>query len=240
MANHYFKFKAFTVHQEHCAMKVCTDACVQGAFTAQYLEDTYLVPAYILDIGAGTGLLSLMLAQKTAALITAIELDLPAYTQAQENFIASPWADRLQITSADIREWESGRCFDFIITNPPFYEAALKSNNHQRNQAMHATTLNYRELLLAIQRHLMPTGKFSVLLPYASFDPFMLQAQQGGYHLQQVLYIKQTPQHDFFRTVGIFGKEVTQTITTTMSIYDDEKVYTSEFVSLLKDYYLYL
>lgn len=240
MANHYFKFKAFTVHQEHCAMKVCTDACVQGAFTAQYLEQTHLVPAYILDIGAGTGLLSLMLAQKTEALITAIELDLPAYVQAQQNFSASPWAARLQVASADIREWESGRCFDFIITNPPFYEAALKSNNHQRNQAMHATTLNYRELLLAIQQQLTPTGRFSVLLPYTSFDSFMLQAQQGGYYLQQVLYIRQTPQHDFFRTVGIFGKEVTQTITTTMSIYDEEKAYTPEFVSLLKDYYLYL
>jgi tRNA1Val (adenine37-N6)-methyltransferase len=240
MANHYFKFKSFTVYQEHCAMKVCTDACLQGAFTAQYLEDSHLVPAYILDIGAGTGLLSLMLAQKVPSFITAVELDSPAYTQAQQNFVASPWADRLKITSADIREWESGQYFDFIITNPPFYEAALKSNSHQRNKAMHATTLNYRELLLAIQQHLTPSGQFSILLPYASFDQFMLLAQESGYHLKQVLYIKQTPHHDFFRTIGIFSSEISQTITTAMSIYDEEKEYTPTFVSLLKDYYLYL
>src|SRR6187549_3527503 len=115
MANHYFQFKQFTVYQDACAMKVCTDACIQGAYTVQHASSAQR----IMDIGAGTGLLSLMLAQQLPAVITAVELDTAAATQASANIAASPWANRIQVLVEDARELPVTTQYDFIITNPP-------------------------------------------------------------------------------------------------------------------------
>jgi len=240
MANTFFKFKQFTVHQEHCAMKVCTDACIQGAFTAQHLVDNQIMVPAILDIGAGTGLLSLMLAQRTSAAITAVELDAGAAQQATENFAASPWANRLTLTREDIRKLDGEAKYDFIITNPPFYEAALKSGHAQKDQAMHATNLSYKELIAAVGRQLTPSGRVSVLLPYAVFETFRELAAVAGYHLQEVLYVRQSVNHGFFRTIGIFAAKKVNPIIQELSIYDDSNVYTSAFAALLQPYYLYL
>ena len=238
MSNNYFQFKQFKVQQDECAMKVCTDACLQGAFTAQYLL-TQSVKT-ILDIGTGTGLLSLMLAQQIPANITAVELDAAATAQARQNFAASPWAAHLQVTQADIRTLPVTRLYDHIITNPPFYEGSLKSGNTLRNQAMHATTLGYERLLQAISAHLQPEGSFSVLLPYAAFQGFGQLAEAAGYHPQQILEVKQSVQHGYFRTVGIFSRQRVAPAITSLAIYEKQNVYTPEFVALLRPYYLYL
>ncbi|MFY0256115.1 tRNA1(Val) (adenine(37)-N6)-methyltransferase [Chitinophaga sp. 30R24] len=240
MGNNFFKFKQFTVHQEHCAMKVCTDACIQGAFTAQYLAARETTAPAILDIGAGTGLLSLMLAQRVDAAITAVELDAAAAAQAAQNFTASPWGNRITLTQQDIRKMEDEVKYDFIITNPPFYESALKSGHVQKDQAMHATNLSYRELIAAIGRQLLPAGEVSVLLPYTAFDTFQVLAAAAGYHLKETLYIRQSIQHGFFRTVGIFSRIPSITKVNELSVYDANRVYTSAFVELLQPYYLYL
>ncbi|TWF34837.1 tRNA1Val (adenine37-N6)-methyltransferase [Chitinophaga polysaccharea] len=240
MANTFFQFKQFTVHQEHCAMKVCTDACIQGAFTAQYLASQLTTVPAILDLGAGTGLLSLMLAQHSPATITAVELDPGAAQQATANFAASPWADRLILTQQDIRKMEPGGGYDFVISNPPFYENALKSGHAQKDQAMHATNLTYGDLLTAIDRQLSPAGEVSVLLPYAVFDTFCELALTVGLHLRQVLYIRQSVNHGYFRAVGIFGRTAAGTAVTEMAVYDAEKKYTPAFKALLQPYYLYL
>lgn len=240
MANTFFQFKQFTVHQEHCAMKVCTDACIQGAFTAQYLANQPAAVPAILDLGAGTGLLSLMLAQQTSAAITAVELDSGAALQATANFAASPWADRLTLTEQDIRKMEPGRDYDFIISNPPFYESALKSGHARKDQAMHATSLTYRDLLAAIDGQLSPAGEVSVLLPYAVFNTFCELALAAGLHLREVLYIRQSVSHGYFRAVGIFGRTASDTVVTEMAVYDAVKMYTPEFRRLLQPYYLYL
>ncbi|WP_143306368.1 tRNA1(Val) (adenine(37)-N6)-methyltransferase [Chitinophaga vietnamensis] len=240
MANSYFRFKEFTVHQEHCAMKVCTDACIQGAFTAQYLASGDLTVRAILDIGAGTGLLSLMLAQQVAAAITAVELDAGAALQARENFAASPWAARLTLREQDIRSMAASEQYDVIITNPPFYEAALKSGDTQKDQAMHATTLSYRELITAIAAHLKPEGVFSVLLPYVQFGEFRQLAEAAGFHLRRLLELRQSVKHGYFRAVGIFSKTGGETDRSELSVYDENNVYTLPFVHLLQPYYLYL
>ncbi|CAL1517904.1 methyltransferase [Chitinophaga sp. MM2321] len=240
MANTFFRFKQFNVDQAHCAMKVCTDACIQGAFTAQYLVNNQLTVPAILDIGAGTGLLSLMLAQQVDACITAVELDPGAAEQATKNFAASPWAHRLVLTHQDIRKMEVAIPYDFIITNPPFYESALKSGHAQKDQAMHATTLGYGELITAIDRHLHPAGTFSILLPFVQFETFRVLAEAAGFHLQEVLYIRQSVKHGYFRATGIFGREALETHETELAIYDEHNVYTSPFVALLQSYYLYL
>lgn len=241
MANHFFRFKQFTVNQEDCAMKVCTDACLQGAYTAWYMGQVALPAATILDIGTGTGLLSLMLAQQLpAAAITAIELDTAAAAQAQRNMAGAPWQDRMEVITGDARALSLDKQYDLIITNPPFYEADLKSNDKLRNQAMHATTLNYEELLNVIDQHLAPAGVCSVLLPYKPFATFLSLAHERGFHAQKVLHVKQSLQHDTFRTIAIFSRVAGETDEETMSIVESPNVYTDKFKELLQPYYLYL
>ncbi|KAA2242866.1 methyltransferase [Chitinophaga agrisoli] len=241
MSNQYFRFKQFTVHQDKCAMKVCTDACIQGAFTAGYLARQSPVPQQILDIGTGTGLLSLLLAQQIPAFITGVELDSDAAGQAAENFSASPWAERLQVTQSDIRYLPATSHYDHIISNPPFYEGSLKSNNNLRNQAMHATTLGYTELLEAIGSHLQPEGTFSVLLPHAAFPAFREQAEAIGFYPEELLEVRQSVRHAGpFRTVGIFKQAVLKPEIRELTIYDEGNAYTPAFVELLQPYYLYL
>jgi len=242
MGNQFFRFKQFTVHQDACAMKVCTDACLQGAFTADWLKKNQPGIRQVMDIGTGTGLLSLMLAQELPdAHITAVELDQAAAGQATGNFNASPWSERLQVTEQDARSLPSTHSFDFIITNPPFYEGDLKSDDQLRNQAMHATTLDYRALLTVIDNQLSATGSFSVLLPYKPFTLFEELARNAGFHMQEVVHVKQGAQHGYFRSIGIFGRVQQSPIVHSMAIRDlDHKQYTAAFIALLQPYYLYL
>ncbi|NSL87033.1 methyltransferase [Chitinophaga sp. Mgbs1] len=221
-------------------MKVCTDACIQGAYTARYLNGSDITAPAILDIGAGTGLLSLMLAQQIPAVITAVELDTAAAGQAAANFSSSPWADRLLLTEQDVRKMDGPAAYDFIITNPPFYESALKSGHAQKDQAMHATSLGYRELLQAIDRLLLPQGEFSVLLPAVQFKEFEQLAAGAGFHPARVLQVRQSVNHGYFRTVGIFNRTAGALQTGELAIYNEHNVYTSAFADLLQPYYLYL
>jgi tRNA1Val (adenine37-N6)-methyltransferase len=236
MANQYFSFKQFTVHQDACAMKVCTDACIQGAYTARHVAGRT-----VMDIGTGTGLLSLMLAQQLpATTITAIELDSNAAAQAAANVAASPWANQISVITTDVKELPVTEPYDFIITNPPFYEADLKSSNQLRNQAMHATTLNYGSLINVMLDHLAPAGSFSILLPYRPFADFNKIAVDKGFYARELLNVRQSEQHDYFRTIGIFTRGTGDTIQKEMSIRSADNTYTAAFTALLKDYYLYL
>ncbi|MBO9154114.1 tRNA1(Val) (adenine(37)-N6)-methyltransferase [Chitinophaga sp. GCM10012297] len=235
MGNSYFRFKQFTVEQAGSAMKVCTDACIQGAFTAAFVKNE----TRVLDIGTGTGLLSLMLAQQSPAAIDALELDEAAYRQALSNFEASPWHRRLRAIHADVQSYRPEMLYPFIITNPPFFENDLKSPDSRRNAAMHTTTLDYAALMNAIRRLLSPGGRFSVLLPWEGFQRFCGMAEAVGFTLQELLEVRQTPSHGFFRAAGIFGEGGERRVRQ-MSVYDAEKQYTPEFTALLKDYYLYL
>ncbi|SFW76662.1 tRNA1(Val) (adenine(37)-N6)-methyltransferase [Chitinophaga sancti] len=255
MANQFFSFRQFTVHQEDCAMKVCTDACLQGAYTASKITSA----KRILDIGTGTGLLSLMLAQRfTDASITALELDTAAAAQATRNFAAAPWASRMKVVVGDARTLKLERQFDLIITNPPFYEGDLKSPDPLRNQAMHATTLSYPALLDVIDEHLSDNGVFSVLLPYTPFAAFEKLALKKGFFARQVVHIRHSVNHEHFRTIAIFGRGVVfetalaidrkegeeemeiARYEETMSIRNGANEYTPEFIALLHPYYLYL
>src|SRR5262245_58656662 len=142
MPNSYFQFKQFVIHQEHCAMKVTTDGCLFGAWVAASKAGNAAAGKHVLDIGTGTGLLSLMYAQKHPhAQIDAIEIDEAAAQQAADNFAASPWQKRLQLIHSDIKDYRPSHPYDTIISNPPFYENQLSSGNAKKNMAHHSSSI---------------------------------------------------------------------------------------------------
>lgn len=239
MSNTFFQFKQFTVHQDRCAMKVCTDACLFGAWMAEKVQTKKYEVQTVLDIGTGTGLLSLLLAQKTAASIDAIELDEPAAEQAAENFELSPWKDRLQVIRGDARTLHLGKKYGLIISNPPFFDHDLKSADAQRNTALHSKELNLRELLMAIKKNLTDKGKFAVLLPFHRKTDFGQMALQEGFFLEEEVSVKQTSKHAFFRVMLLFSAVEVPTSIKALTIRDGEQ-YSTEFTYLLSDYYLKL
>jgi tRNA1Val (adenine37-N6)-methyltransferase len=239
MPNTYFEFKQFTVHQDKSAMKVCTDACLFGAYVADRFQRTK--PKFnVLDIGAGTGLLSLMLAQKNEdAKIDAVEIDRAAAEQARENFKASPWKDRLHIHHQPIQEF-GFNTYDLIISNPPFYENDLKSDNTKRNLALHSSALGLDDLLDVVQKHISAHGKFAVLLPYHRSANFINHAQLKDLFLLEEISVKQTSRHPYFRSMLLFGKDKVQVKHSDLCIKEANDQYSKEFIELLKDYYLNL
>jgi tRNA1Val (adenine37-N6)-methyltransferase len=240
MANNYFQFKQFIVRQDKAAMKVCTDACLFGAWAASKVENGKSKVENILDIGAGTGLLSLMLAQKTNAQIDAVEIDEDAALQAQENFSDSQWKERLALYKTPIQHFNPSCAYDVIVSNPPFFIQSLKSDLHQKNLAKHTESLSYDDLLVNALKLLKPKGKFFLLLPFEEFKRFETIAAQQLYLVEKT-DVQQTTKHNFFRTMGVFTKQKSKEfIHKTISIKDEHHNYTPRFIELLKDYYLYL
>lgn len=219
-------------------MKVCTDACLFGAWMAG--RTTRMGPDdSILDIGTGTGLLSLMLAQQNRARIDAVELDEQAAEQAAENFEASPWRERLQVICGDIRTVHLGKKYELIISNPPFFENDLKSSDTRRNLALHSEALSLEELLTAALTHLTDRGQLAVLLPYHRKQAFEELAAEKGLHLEEDISVKQTPAHPCFRAILLFGSVKTEPVIQTLTIREGT-AYTEDFETLLRPYYLKL
>lgn len=237
MANHFFKFKQFTVYQDQCAMKVCTDACLFGAWVVDYLKDNQ--PPSILDIGTGTGLLTMMLAQHCSAKIDAIEIEEGASAQAQFNFSQSPWEKQLQLIRRDVKEFNlnGGLGYHFIISNPPFYENDLPSPVQNKNLALHSKALTFKELIDCISKLLNNDGQFAILVPYTRYQYLIEEAAKAGFHVNKVTHVKQTTQHDFFRSMLIFSTNTHLAEENEISIKDHNE-YTSTFKELLSSYYL--
>jgi tRNA1Val (adenine37-N6)-methyltransferase len=238
VANNYFQFKQFTIQQDKCAMKVCTDACLFGAYMASELP---LLPVNtILDIGAGTGLLSLMLAQKTKALIDAVEIDNAAFEQAKENIATSSWKEKINIYHADIFKFKTGKTYDHIISNPPFFEDDLRSNDEQKNLAKHDSSLTLDKLIKTIDQLLDADGSFSILLPFHRTIYFEEATVKLNFHPAKKILVKQTPIHNYFRSICIFSRKPGTSIQKEIIIKNETGNYSEGFINLLKDYYLYL
>jgi tRNA1Val (adenine37-N6)-methyltransferase len=229
-------------------MKVTTDGCLFGAWVAERVGSSELRvrsrTLKVLDIGTGTGLLALMLAQKNAtANIDAIEIDQDAARQAEENIAASPWKDRIRVVQEDVRTFSSRDRYDFIISNPPFYENELRSDNNQKNIAHHSDELPLEELLKTIKKHLLPGGTFFLLLPFKRNNEIKELLFEHDYHIQQICFVRQSPTHSYFRIMVecVFSEaENAETIIDEISITGKEQAYTQEFTGLLKEYYLNL
>jgi tRNA1Val (adenine37-N6)-methyltransferase len=237
LANHYFKFKQFTIWQDKCAMKVTTDACLFGS-----LLPYSAIHKKALDIGTGTGLLSLMYAQKNPThSIDAVEIDAEAAIQAAQNVAQSPWPNAIQIQHTDILQFSPKSKYDIIFCNPPFYENDLKGKVYARNVAHHDEGLKLPLLLATIANLLQQDGCFFLLLPYKRYDEIKKSLGASSLGLTAVTLVRQSIHHSYFRVI-LHGhkKEISTVIEKELSICQSDHNYTTDFIQLLQNYYLYL
>jgi tRNA1Val (adenine37-N6)-methyltransferase len=215
-------------------MKVCTDACILGASTE--VEKA----TRVLDIGTGTGLLAIMVAQRSLARVDAVEMEENAYRQAVQNAETSPFAARIQVYHQRIQDFTvvAPARYDVIVTNPPFFRNHLLSPSQQRNTAMHTATLSFGELLHSVAQLLQPQGKCFVLLPVYESQLFETEATPFGLHTTHRLMIRHSDRHPFFRSILTLGWSARTAIEEELTIYKAEQVYSDAFRHLLKDYYL--
>ena len=201
MPNSYFRFRQFVVCQDRCAMKVGTDGTLLGAWARGGER--------ILDIGGGTGLIALMMAQRYAeAEVVTVELDVEAALQARENVAASPFASRIRVVEADVRkiDFTSCRPFDAIVSNPPYFRHSLKNPDAQRSMARHADSLSYDDLFSVAEKVLAPEGEISVVIPFDCVKEMEEAAYLRGFFSIRKVAVKTTHKKQPRRYLLSFGK----------------------------------
>lgn len=216
-------------------MKVTTESCIFGAWIP--------IPSKtkrILDVGAGTGLLSLMMAQRIDANIDAVEIDSEAANQCKDNFTKSKWRKRLNLVNCDIQHHNPGCKYDLVISNPPFFRNSYKSSSVKKNLAMHVGDLSFAKLLDQVLRLIDTEGEFAILLPYEEESYFLSIAEQNGLFPNSRLEIKNRLGKDVFRLAMKLSFRQTQIHKSKLIIRDQTNEYTSDFTRLLKPYYLKL
>nr|BFF38729.1 methyltransferase [Tenacibaculum mesophilum] len=234
-----FQFKEFTVHQDKTAMKIGTDAVLLGAWC-----NLGEFPDTILDVGSGTGIISLMLAQRSDAMtIDAVEIDTNAYEQTVENFEQSDWGDRLFCYNASFVEFaeemsEDEEEYDIIVSNPPFYTDNYETEDVSRNKARFTSSLSFEELLKGVSEILSEYGKFSTIIPFKEEENFIELAKNHNLYLNRVCRVKGTPTTEIKRSLlELSFVEIT--------IQEEELIietkrhqYTDAYINLTKDFYL--
>ncbi|WP_350284646.1 methyltransferase [uncultured Croceitalea sp.] len=231
-----FRFKQFTIHQDRCAMKVGTDGVLLGAWAS--LEHH---PNTVLDIGAGTGVIALQLAQRShAEVIDAIELDEDAYEQCVENFEASDWGDRLFCYHASVQEFaeEMDETYDLIVSNPPFYVEDVSSGNSARDRARQANTMPFEVLLASAVKLLGDDGEFAVIVPFKEEAHITQLAKTFGLFPKLITRVKGNSAAQIKRSLLQFSFRSQEAITTALTIETERHQYTAEYQALTKDFYL--
>ena len=235
MGKDSFTFKQFVVRQERCAMKVGTDGTLLGAWAELAKAD-----GHVLDIGTGTGLMALMMAQRyPKARVTAIDIDEMAVSQARENVARSPFADRIEVRQADVNAFESTEMFDSIVCNPPFFNHALVCPDNQRTQARHTTSLSYQQLMSAAWRLLNEEGLFSVIIPNDFFRQLESEAHLAGFFLTRVFGVRTIEGKPIKRYLIELRKNPhTEMIKKEVLIDDSPNVRSEWYRELTKDFYI--
>lgn len=236
MANPYFRFKKFTIYHDKCAMKVGTDAVLLGAWA----ETSFC--RNILDIGTGTGIIALMLAQRSQATVEAIDIDKEACIQATENAAASPYTERIKVVHASCADFAASnqqKRYDLIVSNPPYFINSLKCPDNKRTVARHTDTLLLSDLIREAQTLLSPSGRIALVLPYERLEE--VKALASANHL----YICR--QTDVIPTPGAAPKRLLVELSTTeeniknrdtLTIEEARHQYTPEYIALTKEFYL--
>lgn len=235
MSNSYFKFKQFTIEQQGVAMKVGTDGVLLGAWA------DVGVAQRALDIGTGTGVIALMLAQRSAQLmVDAVEIDGESAQQAQRNFDKSGWASRLALHNVAFQDFASakGACYDLIVSNPPYFCQSLKSPNEGRTLARHAYSLPFEELLTGVGALLLPGGAFCGIFPYTEGNVFIAKASSYGLFCTKKLNICSKPHHSVIRMLVQMEFARKPIDDRTLIIHTLDGDYTDDYKKLTADFYL--
>jgi tRNA1Val (adenine37-N6)-methyltransferase len=235
MANQYFQFKQFTIYHDRCAMKVNTDSVLLGSWA-----DITNASA-ILDVGAGTGLLAIMLAQRSGAYIEAMEVEQSAYMQAAENIQSCPWFDRIFLHHSSFQEFAyiTNKKYDLIISNPPYFVSSLKAIKKERTMARHCDTLTHSELLNYSASLLTSNGLLSVIMPYSEGHIFIAEAIKYGFYCSRKTYIKSTSEQSPKRILVEFSKIPVNPAEDTIIVKGGySKKYTEKYINLTKDFYI--
>jgi len=237
MANPYFNFKQFSVFHDKCAMKVGIDGVLLGAWT-----DTSAAHK-ILDIGTGTGLIALMLAQRSNSEIMAIDIDADAVLQAKVNIENSPWTDKIEVRELSLQKLaaKSEKRFDLIVSNPPYFVNSLKAPSESRTSARHTDTLSHQELIDNAISLLTPQGRICLILPVNEGLQCMEYAEQKGLYCSKRVYVFPKPNVAAKRLLLELSAIATTKVESELTIESDIRhQYTPEFTELAKNYYLKL
>lgn len=239
MSNHSFAFKQFTIHQEKCAMKVGTDAVLLGAWAKTYGVRRAL------DIGTGTGIIALMLAQKCGCTIDAIDIDEVAAGEAKENVTNSPWRERVRIHHISLQDFAKmqDEKYDLIVSNPPYFTDSHPATEESRTKARHTVLLPFPDLIHSATKLLSKEGKFYVILPTKEGELFREMAEAKGLHLRRLTRVKTTPEKAEKRLLMQFGFTAKPQVSESTLIIEKDNLnaqnYTDEYKELTKEYYLY-
>lgn len=232
-----FQFKQFSLEQDQCAMKIGTDGVLLGAWAP--IEH---ISNQILDIGTGTGIIALMLAQRSnAAQIDALEIEENAYEQATDNFENSPWNDRLFCFHAGLDEFmdEPEDEYDLIVSNPPFYSEDYKTNNEQRDLARFQDALPFEDLIEAADLLLSENGVLAVIIPFKEEERFLAIAHEFELYPIQITHVKGTPTTEIKRSLLALSRNNIETPTINELVIEiGRHEYTPEYIALTKSFYL--
>lgn len=232
-SNPYFRFKQFTVYHDLCAMKVGTDGVLLGAWTDCRQAKT------ILDIGTGSGLIALMLAQRCPdAQVHAVDIDENACKQAKINFGNSPFSSRLVIEKAAFQYWNTSLRFDLLVSNPPYFTGSLKSPDSGRSFARHNDSLLFADLIGKSVSLMNPGGKLAVILPFDEFEVFQSLALKNGLFLCRKTQVLSLPQKPPKRILLEYSDRETDYLENSLLIEKLPKVRSEEYVALTEDFYL--
>jgi tRNA1Val (adenine37-N6)-methyltransferase len=234
MANPYFRFKQFRIQQDKCAMKVGTDGVLLGAWVSIQNADS------ILDIGTGTGLIALMLAQRSEAIIDAIDIDKEATTQAIENGQNSPFGQRIHIFNTSLADYaKTQKRYELIVSNPPFFSNTLKSPEDKKNYARHTDSLTLEELIGYSSGLLTEQGRIAFILPFTQKEAIDSIVHKNQLHIIRQTIVYPTPSSSPKRILTEVSMEYRQeTITDKLVIEVARHQYTEEYIRLTKEFYL--
>ncbi|MDD5569919.1 MAG: methyltransferase [Bacteroidales bacterium] len=237
MSEKYFRFKQFIINQENVAMKVGTDAVILGAWVNPQNAKK------ILDVGSGTGIIALMLAQKSNAVIDAVEIDKDSYLQAKENFENSKWRKRINVYNESFQEYSKKISFkyDIIVSNPPYFINSYKSVSEEKNKAKHNVNLSFDELIKYSSNILKPSGMLYLIIPSDSLQKVVLMAEEEKLYCNEVLNVFPKPRSKAKRAVLKLEFVKKKLIEEKLTVENNERHdYTDEYKNLTKVFYLFL
>ena len=237
MVNNYFQFKQFKIAQDKAAMKVGTDGVLLGAWV------DLTEARNVLDVGTGTGLIALMMAQRHSnAKITAIDIEPGACCQAAGNFTMSQWSDRLKVVNVSIQSFRQnhGGSFDLIVCNPPFFQNSFKSDNSKRNLARHTDSLSAEELIRSASMLSSDSGRLVVVVPEEQAERFIELSHKNFYNLVRSLYVKPNKMKPAKRRLLEFKKHFTGEFQENEIFIETtaRHFYSNEYKELTKEFYL--